>query len=366
VEGAMKEPLPGEILRRIQNAVAAVTGASVGSDAAARLHATLSSALGPATAPRAVDSSREVSILLADLRGFSSIAEANPVHRVLEILNRYLAPMCEIAIDNGGTIDKFMGDTIRVVFGAPQRCADDARRAVTCAVQMQIAMVELNRDQASKGLPPLFMGAGINTGHAMIGLLGSDLHSEYTVIGDEVNLASRIEAFSLRGQVLISESTFDLCRDFASVDPPMDVHVKGKSAPVRLREVIAIPSLGLQVPRQEERNSPRVETRIPFTYQTVVGKIVMPTRHAGVVLDLGYNGILAEVEPGLTAHAEILLEFDLSLIGSRADNVYAKVRSTRSDRGSNLASMEFTSISERGAADIRRFVQLLIQGSPTK
>jgi len=274
--------------------------------------------------------------------------------------------MCEIAIDNGGTIDKFMGDAIMVVFGAPQRGADDARRAVTCAVQMQIAMVELNRDQASKGLPPLFMGAGINTGHVIAGLLGSQLHSEYTVIGDEVNLASRIEAFSLRGQVLISESTFDRCRDFVGAGAPMDVHVKGKSAPVRLREVIAIPSLGLQVPRQEVRYSPRVQVRIPFTYQMVVDKIVMRSQHAGVVLDVGYSGILAEVEPGLTEHAEILLELNLSLIGSRADNVYAKVRSTRSDRGSNLASMEFTSISERSAADIRRFVQLLIQGSPTK
>jgi len=362
----MKELLPGEILRRIQDAVAAETGASVGPEAVARLHTTLSSAFSLAAAPREADSSHEVSILLADLRGFSSIAEANPVHRVLEILNRYLAPMCEIAIDNGGTIDKFMGDTIRVVFGAPQRGADDARRAVTCAVQMQIAMVELNRDQASKGLPPLFMGAGINTGQVMVGLLGSQLHSEYTVIGDEVHLASRIEAFSLRGQVLISESTFDRCRDFVSVDPPMDVHVKGKSDPVRLREVIAIPSLNLQVPRQEERNSPRVETRIPFTYQMVVGKIVMPTHYAGVVLDLGYNGILAEVEPGLTEHAEILLEVDLSLIGRRAENVYAKVRSTRSHPGGNFASMEFTSIGEQESADIRHFVQLLIQGSPTK
>lgn len=343
-----------------------MTGASVGPEAAARLHAALSPVLGVATAPHGEGSSREVSILLADLRGFSSIAEANPVLRVLEVLNCYLAPMCEIAVDNGGTIDKFMGDAIMVVFGAPQRGADDARRAVTCAVQMQIAMIELNRDQASKGLPPLFMGAGINTGHVIAGLLGSELHSEYTVIGDEVNLASRIEAFSLRGQVLISESTFDRCRDFVTAGAPMDVHVKGKSNPVRLREVIGIPSLGLQIPRQEVRNSPRVEVRIPFTYQSVVDKIVMPPERAGVVLDLGYNGILAEVEPGLTQHADIVLGLDLSVIGSRADEIYAKVRSTRSDRGGNFASIEFTSISEPSAEDIRHFVQLLIQGSPTK
>lgn len=362
----MKEALPDEVLRRIREAVAAVTGASVGPEAAARLHAALSSRLGVATAPHEEGSSLEVTLLLTDLRGFTSISEANPVRTVLDVLNRYLARMCEIAVHNGGTIDKFMGDGIMLVFGAPQRFADDARRAVTCAVQMQIAMIEMNRDQAAKGFPPLFMGAGINTGYVIAGLLGSELHSEYTVIGDEVNLASRIEAFSLRGQVLISESTFDRCRDFVAAGAPMDVHVKGKSNLVRLREVVAIPSLGLQIPRQEVRNSPRVEVRIPFTYQTVLDKIVMPPRHAGVVRDLGYHGILAEVEPGLTPHADILLGLDLSVIGSRADNIYAKVRSTRSDQGRNFATMEFTSVSERGAEGIRHFVQLLIQGSPTK
>jgi adenylate cyclase len=181
-----------------------------------------------------------------------------------------------------------------------------------------------------------------------------------------VNLVSRIEAFSLRGQVLISESTFDRCRDFVTAGAPMDVQVKGKSIRVRLREVLAIPSLGLQVPRQEVRNSPRVDVKIPFTYQTVVDKIVMPSQRTGVVLDLGYHGIFAEVEPGLAQHADILLGLDLSLIGSRADNVYAKVRSTRSDRGGNFANMEFTSVSEQGSENIRHFVQFLIQGSPTK
>jgi adenylate cyclase len=361
----MKVSLPADVVRRIQDAVAAETGVQVGPEAAARLHEALSGPSG-AAAPGDNGSSREVTVLLTDLRGFSVISEANPAHTVLEVLNRYLARMSEIAVHNGGTIDKFLGDGIMVVFGAPLSRADDARRAATCAVQMQIAMVEMNRAQQSIGLPPLFMGAGINTGHVMAGLLGSELHSEYTVIGNEVNLASRIEAFSLRGQVLISESTFNRCGDFVDTGPPMDVHVKGKLKPVQLREVVAIPPLGLQVPRQDVRNSPRVELRIPFRYQNVVDKIVMPPQRSGMVRDLGYHGILAEVEPGLEKHADILLGLDLSLIGTRADHIYAKVRSTRSEEGLSLASIEFTSISEQGAADIRHFVQLLIQGSPTK
>ena len=363
----MNEALPEEVLRRIQEAVAAETSVTLAPDAAARLHAALATATDkPAPAPSEPDKSCEVTVLLADLRGFTSISEAYPIDTVLEVLNRYLARMCEIAVRNGGTIDKFMGDSVMLLFGAPQHAADDARRAVVCAAQMQIAMDEVNRDHAERKLPELYMGIGINTGRVMAGLLGSELHSEYTVIGDEVNLAARIETFSLRGQVLISESTFELCRGFVATAAPMDVHVKGKSQPVRLHEVLAIPSLGLQLPRQEIRKSPRVEVKIPFTYQSVVNKIVMPPVRTGVILDLGYNGIFAEVEPGLEAHADIRLGLDLSLIGSRANDVYAKVRGMRAINGRYLASIEFTSVSVPSDLAIRQFVQTLIQGSPTK
>ena len=360
--------LPAEILQRIQAAVATETGVTVGIDAATRLHIACSPVALPSAAPGDSASScrQEVSVLLTDLRGFTAISEAHPAHVVLEMLNRFLTRMCQIAVDNGGTIDKFMGDAVMVLFGAPQRGPDDARRAVTCAVQMQLDMEDINLDHATRDLPPLFMGAGINTGLVMAGMLGSSLHSEYTVIGNEVNLASRIEAFSLRGQVLISETTFDRCAGFVTTGEPMDVHVKGKTQPVRMREVIAIPSLGLEIPRQDVRKSPRVEARIAFTYQPLVGKIVMPPQHQGIVLDLSYEGILAEVEPGLALFEDVKLGLDLSLIGSRSHDIYAKVRSLRTDQERHFAGIEFTSVSPQGAQDIRHLVQLLIQGSPMK
>ncbi len=362
----MTQALPEEVMRRIQELVAAETGATLGVEAAARLHAALTTGPGKPAAPSEPDASCDVTVLLADLRGFSSVSEAYPMRTVLEILNRYLARMCEVAVRNGGTIDKFMGDSIMLLFGAPQHADDDARHAVVCAAQMQIAMSDINREHAARKLPEIYMGIGINTGRVMAGLLGSELHSEYTVIGDEVNLASRIETFSLRGQVLISDSTFERCRGFVATAAPMEVHVKGKSQPVRLHEVLAIPSLGLQLPRQDVRKSPRVEVRIPFTYQPVVDKIVMPQRRAGVVLDLGYNGIFAQVEPGLEAHSDIRLGLDLSLIGSSANDVYAKVVGTRAKSGRCMASMEFTSLSVPSDTAIRQFVQTAMQGCATK
>lgn len=362
----MKEVHSDRVLRDIQRAVAAETGVRIGRDAATRLQHVLAAAQSAVGPLRKAGTSSDVTVLLTDLRGFTAISEAYPARTVVKALNCYLTRMCEIVVSNGGTVDKFMGDAVMVLFGAYRRDDRDPRRAVTCAVQMQIAMAEINRDNASRGFPPLYMGVGINTGAVMMGLLGSEVHREYTVIGDHVNLASRIESFSLRGQILISEATFRRCRGFALARGPMQVHVKGKSKSVQIREVQAIPSLGLTVPRQSRRNSPRVEVHIPFTYQMVVDKIVLPQRREGTIRDIGYQGILARVKHGLKEDADILVEFDMPLIGGHVREIYAKVRRVRHHSGHYLAGIEFTSVNQRVDRKLRYFVQLLIQGHPKK
>lgn len=311
-------------------------------------------------------SSREVTIVLADLRGFTSISEHCPPSAVLGMLNRYLGRMSEIIFRHEGAIDKFMGDSIMVLFGAPVGHDDDVRRALACAVEMQLAMEEVNRDNRRLGMPELYMGIGINTGTVMAGLLGSELYSEYTVIGDEVNLASRIEAFSLRGQILVSRNTWERCRDFVKTGDPMEVHVKGRSEPVTVREVLAIPALGMEVPRQEIRRSPRIQVKIPFSYQMVKSKIVVPQIHAGTIMDISYHGVLAEVGQELEPLSEIKLGLDLSLVGYKATDVYAKVLKSRREDGRHVSALEFTSISVQTNLNIQQFIHLLIQGSEIK
>ena len=308
----------------------------------------------------------DVTILLTDLRGFTSVAAAYPAGIVLEMLNRYLLTMTDVIVRTRGRIDKFMGDSIMVVFGAPTSHPDDVQQAVTCAVEMQNAMIALNAYQREHALPELFMGIGVNTGTVMAGSLGSDVYSQYTVIGDEVNLASRIESFSLRGQVLISEATSARCADFVVTAPPMEVLVKGKPTPVSLREVVAIPSLGLAVPRQEIRRSPRVDVQIPFTFHVVTNKIVLPGAGRGTIFDIGYHGILAELDTDLPPFSDIKLDLDLSLIGSKATDVYAKTLKTIERGGRRLTGIEFTSVSVRSEIDIKHFVQLLMQGSESR
>jgi len=303
---------------------------------------------------------REVTVVLADLRGFTALTATQPAGVIIALLNRCLAVLSEVILRHGGTIDKFMGDSVMALFGAPQGRPDDVERALVCAVEMQLAMAVLNREGLQQGLPELYMGIGINTGQVIAGRFGSAAYSQYTVIGDEVNLASRIESFSLRGQVLVSEHTYQRCAHLVEASGPMEVHVKGKSEAVRVREVVAIPSRGLHVPRAEVRRSHRVEVRLPCTLHELQHKVVLPHPMAAVIIDVGYHGLQIELDQPLEPFAELKLEFALLLVDFTVSDVYAKVVKCRPCEGRWRAGLEFTAIGVESSARLQTFVQLLV------
>jgi adenylate cyclase len=306
--------------------------------------------------------SRELTVLLADLRGYTAFSERYSSRVVLEVLNEFLVRMSEVVGRNGGRIEKFMGDSVMAIFGFPRPREDDAQRAVVCALQMQAALDDLNRSRMP-GLQ-LYMGIGVNSGWAMTGQLGSDLYSEHAVIGDDVNLASRIEAVSLRGQVLLSESTLARCRAAVVTAEPMKVYVKGKTHPVTIHEVLEIPALGLKARRHDQRASPRVNARLPFTYYLVEDKVVMSQALEGMLLDIGYHGAGLRLSREHAPHTEIKLSLGMPFIGAEATDIYARIIRSRREEGQYLCGIEFTSISDEAAACIHRFVDYLLQIDP--
>ena len=363
----MKEPIPHGITSRIQDIITRGTGTPLKDDVLQELEDVLADITHNTRNLRDEHiQSREVTIMLTDLRGFTSISAVHPAAVIFDLLNRHLIKMSEIIVHHGGTINKFIGDSIMVLFGAPHTHRDDVKRAVTCAVDMQLAMDELNNYHRSLELPDFYMGIGINTGTVMAGCLGSDLHAEYTVIGNEVNLASRIEAFSLRGQVLISKNTYDYCRDFVETNAPIDVYVKGKVQPVQVYEVVSIPSLGKSPPRKEIRRSHRVDVKIPFAYHLVENNIVTPAVRNGTIMDISYHGVLAELDCEHSAFTEIKLEIDLSLIGYKAADIYAKILNAKHQNNHYLSAIEFTSVSVQSNMHIQQFVQLLAHSGANK
>ncbi|HEX4781566.1 MAG TPA: adenylate/guanylate cyclase domain-containing protein [Usitatibacter sp.] len=362
----MKDPVVHEALRQIREIFSQETGSPLAPGASTRIEKVLASAVGQLAGVRGKDHAltREATIMFADLRGFTAITANYPAVIVLELLNRCFVRMSEIIFSHHGAIDKFMGDSILVVFEADGAGArESVRRAVACAVDMQIAMEELNQRHREEEWPELYFGIGLNTGRVMTALLGSDLYSEHTVIGDEVNLTSRIESFSLRGQILVSASTFAHCTEWVKPGDPMDVFVKGKSATIVLREILGIPSLGKEVPRQEVRRSPRVPVMLPLRYHEVAKDVVLPEALSGRVLDIGYHGVLAELEKPLPQFEELSMHFDVPLVGKRVTDLYGKVVKQVPHAAAPRVGIEFSSMSAENKACIQMFVQLLIQGA---
>jgi adenylate cyclase len=363
----MNDPVVREALRQIQDIVSQEVGKELPSSAATRVAKVLQSAMGRLGASKRENLlARDVTILLADLRGFTSICNVYPTDTVLQLLNQCFVRMSEVIFQHAGTIDKFMGDSILVLFESPGAAEEGVRRAITCAVDMQTAMHELNESNRGSELPEMYFGIGLNTGRVLSALLGSDLYSEYTVMGDEVNLASRIESFSLRGQVLISESTFEHSHGFVKTGEPMDVFVKGRSKMVALREVLSIPALAKAVPRQDNRRSPRVEVMVPFSYRMVANGVVVPEVRAGRMLDISYHGMLAEISLPVSAFAEVQIEFDLPLVGAKVRGLYGRIIKVVPQKEAFRAGIEFTSMTGEHKANIQLFVQLLIQGSESR
>jgi adenylate cyclase len=252
----------------------------------------------------------DATILLADIRGFTALMAAYPPPLMARLLNRFFTAMCGIVERYDGHVDKFMGDAVMAVFGVPRHQPDHLQRALACAAAMQHAMLRLNRGHQLRGEPALYVGIAINTGSVMAGSFGPRRHLEYTVIGDAVNLAARIESFSLRGQVLISAAAHAAARDLIEVGPPNHVRPKGAQGLVTLYPLLAVRHQGrITVPAVEPRQSPRVEVDLDAVFRQVEAKRLAEDQFIGRIRDLGYHGLSADLPmalPGLTELAILL------------------------------------------------------------
>ena len=178
-------------------------------------------------------------ILFADIRGFTALTEQrDPTAWATFLSQYYFSPLGEIVFQNNGTLDKHIGDSIMAIYGAPISNDDDALRAVRTAVQMRDRMAKIN-----SGLDPaqfLPVGISIHTGEVVVGMFGSARKKEYTALGHPVNLASRLQEIALAGQVLITQSTFDIVRDHVKIEALAPVHVRSISGPVQLYNVLSL------------------------------------------------------------------------------------------------------------------------------
>ncbi len=178
-----------------------------------------------------------VTIMMSDLRGFTALCERRRAEEIVEMLNLYLSAMVNIIEEYGGTVNAISGDGMLITFGAPKPMQDRVERAVACAIRMQNAMEDVNRDLETRGLPALAMGIGIHEAEVVVGTIGSEKRAMYGVIGSGVNMASRIEGYSTGGQILVSQSVYDALGDTLRIDGRREMLPKGSEAALVIYDV---------------------------------------------------------------------------------------------------------------------------------
>jgi class 3 adenylate cyclase len=176
---------------------------------------------------------RKVSLLFADLCGFSQLCGSQDAERVVRILNIYLSVMTDVIMEYEGTIDEFQGDAILVIFGAPTLAVDDARRALACATAMQRAMERVNQRLSDEGLPVLEMGIAVHSGDVVVGNIGSHRRAKYGVVGQAINQVTELEAFTRAGEILCSEETIREVGDFVEWEELGEICLKGLERTMR-------------------------------------------------------------------------------------------------------------------------------------
>jgi adenylate cyclase len=231
---------------------------------------------------------RHVTMLISDLRGFSAIAEQHPPEQVMALLNHYLAVMTTVIEQYQGTIDELMGDSILVIFGAPTQRSDDVDRALHCAIAMQLAMDKLREQlsaSTSRELDPaiaaevrrLEMGVGIHTGEVVVGNIGSIRRAKYGIVGTNINLAARIESYTVGGQVLISEASRQAAQVPLLLGRSIRLQAKGFTETVMVHDLQAIAGHDHLTLPVIARNLTPLDVPLKVECSVIDGKVTSPT-----------------------------------------------------------------------------------------
>jgi class 3 adenylate cyclase len=284
---------------------------------------------------------RRVTILMSDLRGFSSLTEALSPPQVVSLLNGYLGSMVEIIHGYGGTIDEFLGDAVLAFFGAPVSYGDDAERAVAAAVAMQSAVGDVNERNHKMGLPAIEMGVGIASGDVIVGNIGSEKRTKYGAVGSPVNLASRIESFTLGGEILISSETLAEAGAMVETANARQVHPKGLDAPIRIHPVTGIG--GRHGLRLSERSAELLdlEDEIPVLFAVLEGKDVSGSATRGSLCGLSRTSARLRSQQPIPEPGELRVELLASNGQVLPGAFYAKVV-TGSEGGAEPGLVRFT------------------------
>jgi len=232
---------------------------------------------------------RSVTIMMTDLRGFTAMSERLQPEQVVQMLNTYFEVMVGIILKYNGTINEIIGDALLIIFGAPQQMPVRTRKAIACTIEMQNAMAQVNKENRAQGLPELEMGIGLNETDVIVGNIGSSQRIKYAAVGSGVNMTSRIESYSVGGQILISESVFQETGHILHIDAQREVMPKGAETPLKIYEVGGIAG---EYNLSLERKDPApvfLAQQVSLQYTVLEGKDARAQGLKGAIVRLSRN-----------------------------------------------------------------------------
>jgi len=298
---------------------------------------------------------RKITLVMTDLRGFTSMSGRLAPEQVVTMLNRYLGTMVEVIQKYQGTIDEFIGDAIFILFGAPIQREDDAERAVVCAMAMQLAMAGVNAQNRAEGLPEVEMGIGIHTGEVVVGNIGSDRRAKYGVVGSPVNLSARIESYTVGGQVLISEATRQEIGPIVRVAEKIEVAAKGIDEPISIYDARGIGGkYNLFLPESVDTLVSLPEA-IPLQFTLLDGKHLGDAVCTGSLVKLSTKNGEVRSEHAVESLSNIKIQLMSNNGEELPGDLYAKVMGSLSE-GSPGFAVHFTSVPPEVAAFFERLL----------
>ena len=306
---------------------------------------------------------RIVTIMISDLRGFTSLSERLEPEQVVTLLNNYFEMMVDIIFQYNGTINEIIGDGLVVIFGAPKSTPDQTQNAIACAIEMQNAMQEVNRQNRALELPELEMGIGLNETEVIVGNIGSSKRTKYGAIGSGMNQAARIESYTVGGQILVSESILKENGQVLRVDQQFEVFPKGSDLPLKIYDIGGIAgnyNLSLE---SEHLNLQILAKKIPVKYTILEGKHVGRMDHDGHFVKLSSKSAEMVSDRPLETLINLKISLENAYEGLARTAFYAKVvKSSESKERHRL--IQFTSVPPEIISYFQAHLQYALEPCP--
>ncbi len=259
----------------------------------------------------------DATVMFCDIRGFTALSAQISATTLVDVINHHFSVMDRIITKYKGTVMEFLGDGILAAFGVPKYNEDHAYRAVACALEMQKAMTEVNEWNEQHDILPFEIGIGINSGLMIAGNIGSKTTMKYQCIGQQVNLAGRIESYSVGGQVLVSKSTIDKINSEVKTRGKQQIIPKGTNTPLEIFDVCAVSGKYSVELQQEQTEMTALSSPVPITFCILDGKAVGSEHFSASILKISDKSALLRTEYALSVNDNIMIRYN--------GEVYAKV-----------------------------------------